>query len=483
MKKILFIDIPTVPKNRSSIVEDIVSSKYKVQDIIYAHKGFNYAYQRKNQQFSRGFLTLGAYLKSHGFQAEYIHYKDANLPNKIKQLSSDDFVGVASITAFLDIVKNLLSNITKLNSAPKIVMGGYHSSTRIEETFTEFPGLDYIVVGEGEKPLLNLMKGIIDSDGICYRKNDKLIINSKKAYLPIEEIPNPDYSLLPGNLNDYNFNIQTARGCTNYCLFCVNSYFWRSMRFRPLSKVKEELIFLKNNLDKEKFIHFSDNIFTFNKERVIEICQFIIDNNINFQFSCDSKAQYLDEDIISIMAEAGFKRICLGFEDANDSILKNSHKLTTLDKNIEVAKLIKKLAPQIIIEAYWITGLPGSTHKSLLNNLNITKYLIEANIVDVIATSTVFTPLPGTPYFDEASKYGLVIRTKNWQDYRRANFIPIYESKELSAYELFGHFVLFESQLLKLYLDRFSINPNKIDSLHANALNTKVTDSKPLEIK
>ena len=472
--QILFIDIPIVSTKREGIIEKIVSLKYKAQDILYAQKGFNYAYQRKNSQFNRGLLTLGNYIKSHGFNAMYCHYTDSNLISKLKELNDNDFVGIPTITAFMDITKELIKKIKEINPALKIVLGGYHATARVEETFNEMKEVDYIISGEGEIPMLNLIRAKFDSKGISYRKYQELKMNIEQEYLDEEIIPNPDYQMLPDDLDSYNYNIQTVRGCPNKCFFCVNSYFWKKVRFRPIEKVKEELKFLQEHLESGKFIHFSDNIFTLDKKRSIKICKFVIDEKIDFQFSCDSMAQYLDEELIKIMAKAGFKRICLGFEDSNDSTLQTANKDVSLETNIRISKLIKKLAPEIIVEAYWITGLPNSNHETLFNNLKTVEHLIEENIVDFIATSTVFTPLPGSPFYDQCNKYGLSIKAKSWEEFLRANFMPVYELDNLSTYELLSHFILFESLLLRLYLKKLDLSPEDVLKLHPKVLNKKV---------
>src|SRR5690606_2867466 len=119
-----------------------------------------------------------------------------------------------------------------------------------------------IVVGEGEETLFDLLTqdNISALRGLYFRNGDSLCFNTYNSQLEPEEIPTPNYGLLSGNLNDYNFNISTMRGCEGGCYFCVNNGYWGKPRLRPIQDVIKELCSLESELDKDTHVHITDNL-------------------------------------------------------------------------------------------------------------------------------------------------------------------------------------------------------------------------------
>ena len=208
--------------------------------------------------------------------------------------------------------------------------------------------------------------------------------------------------------------------------------------------------FLNSKLKKGTIIHFSDNIFTLNKARTLKLLVGIRERNVELQFSCDLKANHIDCELIEEMSKSNFVKVSIGFEDTNDAILMKANKALCFEDNVRAAQIVK-CCSNIFVEAYWIIGLPGSTQATMYENLRNMKYLLENNLVDVISPSTVFTPLPGTPMFDDSQRFGIKIITKNWDNYLRSHFCPVYELDTLPKEQLSKYFLLYEETILDLY--------------------------------
>lgn len=293
MSNITLIDILPLDRELKGIFDDIIGLKYKAQDILYANKGLKYPFQRGKKDFSRGLLTISSFLKSRGHNVKYTTNKN----DFLSLINDGDFVAVPTITPYMNLVQNIVKTVKKQKDV-KVVLGGYHSNFLPKETFSFIPEADFIVHGEGELSTANLIEGNLTFPGISLNNNGSYKISNKTSLLSAEEIPNPDYSLLPLSLENYRFNIQTARGCLYRCDFCVNGFFWGNPRYTSIDKVEQELVFLSSVLPEETFIHFSDNIFTASKKHALDVCDIIINNNINFQFSGDIRAKFIDEELV-----------------------------------------------------------------------------------------------------------------------------------------------------------------------------------------
>nr|AQS32749.1 hypothetical protein [uncultured archaeon]AQS32926.1 hypothetical protein [uncultured archaeon] len=85
LASILFIDIPSIPKEWKGNERETVSLKYAAHDILYDKHSLRYPYQRQRKQFTRGFLTMTQYLKEHGHTAKYISYSDPDFDIQLQQ--------------------------------------------------------------------------------------------------------------------------------------------------------------------------------------------------------------------------------------------------------------------------------------------------------------------------------------------------------------------------------------------------------------
>ena len=120
----------------------------------------------------------------------------------------------------------------------------------------------------------------------------------------------------------------------------------------------------------------------------------------------------------------------------------------------------------MIIEAYWIVGLPGTTYASMMHNLQTAEQLIDNNVVDALATSTVFTPLPGTPIFHQPELFNLKIKNQSWDSYIRHHYKPVYSLSEISQNQILSYLLLFESTLLNAYCRKVGIEEEEIVKTH-----------------
>lgn len=267
-----------------------------------------------------------------------------------------------------------------------------------EEIFTKHPYLDIILTGEPENISLSICKNKFKADGIIYKKGNKIITNPAKIF-DIFNLSMPAYDMLP--MEKYtNIPIRISRGCPYNCTYCTlgsqsdTSAFDKKLRFRSMTKVIEELEYLSN---KGMNISFADETLTIDKKRIISLCNKIIKKKLNIKFTCQTRVDKVDKEILTKLKEAGCTKIGYGIESGDN------HILAKIRKNITVS-LIKKAFRQtkeigIPTSAFNIIGLPGETKETIRKTIELNKEIKPDSLQ--IATAT---PVIGTEFWDYCIK-------------------------------------------------------------------------------
>lgn len=310
-----------------------------------------------------------------------------------------------------------------------VVMGGNHVSFDAENTLKS-GYVDFIVRGEGEITMLNLVNSLSQDDGcdprlingIAWRNKDgEVIINPPSRWIKdLDELPIPDHSLLKidlyrtasfnrfGKLGKPMFQISGSRGCPYDCSFCiVTSVYGAKWRCRsPESMLFEVEQAMKLGFDNFFFV---DDLFSTNYKRTIDFCEEILKRGMKFtwsaQCSCDSIAKH--EDMVQLMAQAGCEAVLLGVENMDADTLKLYRKRATVDDNFTAVKTLKKYG--IVTLASTITGTPGETYESINTNFG---YLMELN--PEMLWINILTPYVGT---DDWKTYQDRIFDRDWHHY------------------------------------------------------------------
>lgn len=458
IKSILFIDIPEVDELIDNPGKDILSLKWKAEDLI---AGPEYAKHMNGIKYSRGLLTLASFVRQNGITPHYASVNDVMQKELDNQILKVDAVGITTnVTGFFPQVAKIVKRVKKIKKVVLTIVGGYHVTFQDMETLKNHPEIDVVVRGEGEIPLLELLKSHPDLKGVkgitYHDKAGKIKRNPEAPLLSEKEIPLPAYDLLPFSMDKYSIRIQTSRGCPCSCAFCVDPVFWKKLRFIPIPRVIEELEFLKKKLPRGTHIHFIDSIFTVDKERAHKLCRQIKKRNFGFNFSADIRANLINKRLIKTMEQAGFTQLLIGFEDPNNEVLKTVHKKLYFQECLNTTKLIKKNS-KILTTAYWIIGLPGSTHKTLHRAIKISRQLLRDDILDLVC-SALLVPVPGTPLFQNPSRFGMKPLKRNWGDFMRCSFSPVYHLNTLTAQELANYHLLFETSVLLEYCRKLNLS-------------------------
>jgi anaerobic magnesium-protoporphyrin IX monomethyl ester cyclase len=330
----------------------------------------------------------------------------------------------------------------------KTIAFGTHVTPIPRESLRPFPALDFVLVGEPDlsiRDLLDHLEGRFDErpefiqnlfekhdpqykpairedgsvdmhgiKGLAWRKGDEIIINFPRPFISdLDDLPIPMHELLP--LQKYRMPlikgpftfIVTSRGCPAGCTYCIKHVSYQyTARLRSPSLIMEELWQLKNLGINN--IHMYSDLFTVNRDQVMELCQRMIDEKINIKWTSNSRVDYVDEEMLQMMGRAGNWLISWGIESGNEQILKHARKGAYPDKAERALIWAKKAG--IMNWGYFIIGLPGETEATIRQTIDFSKKLP----LD-IALFHVAAPYPGTPFFFEVVQNGWFRKGTRWE--------------------------------------------------------------------
>ncbi|KJS15161.1 MAG: hypothetical protein VR69_14810 [Peptococcaceae bacterium BRH_c4b] len=285
-------------------------------------------------------------------------------------------------------------------------------------------GADYVVFGECEERVPNIIDIIIKSDlnkldlidGIAYKAQNGMlkILPQKKNIANLDRLPFPawEYFALDkywklryahGPMEGEYLAIMTSRGCPYSCNFCVipstNQKKWRA---RSYKNVVDELEYMVNKFNVKEF-HWEDVNPTVNEERIIEICKLIIDRElkIKWKLASGSKIETMRLETLEWMKKAGCNYISFSPESGSKHVLKLMNKPFDHDYALDMVRHMNRIG--IKSQACFVLGYPGEEENDLKQTEIYIKKLTKAG-VDEIALF-IMTPIPGTETFGQISGY------------------------------------------------------------------------------
>jgi radical SAM superfamily enzyme YgiQ (UPF0313 family) len=234
--------------------------------------------------------------------------------------------------------------------------------------------------------------------GLVWRRGAEIVRNPDRNFIPnLDDLPLPMHHLLPLDKyrtpvlkGNYQF-IVTSRGCTAGCIYCIKHVSYQAgLRLRSPENIMAEIKMLYDL--GVRYIHMYADLFTANRDQVMGICNLIIESGMKIGFTCNSRVDYVDEEMLYTMAKAGCDVISWGIESANEDILKKARKGTTAERARQSLRWAKDAGIRNL--GYFIIGLPGETRETIQETIDFSKQLpLDLAIFHIAA------PYPGTPFF------------------------------------------------------------------------------------
>jgi len=337
-----------------------------------------------------GLMYISAYLKSHGYEDIKMIHMDVERVS-LSALSlvlreyCPDVIGLSALTAEAESMYQIAALIKEELPLAVIVAGGPHATAYGLED-KESKNIDIIVIGEGEKAFLEILKNLRDTKayyqipGICFWHQDHVVRTGARLPVdPVDQLPYPDWGLIePMNYvnlpsmsriicREAHMPLFTSRGCPFRCAYCHN-IFGKKFRAHSSERVINEI---KTIHDKFGITHFEilDDIFNFSKERVISIMQGIIDSGIKIKlfFPNGLRGDILDDELLDLFVRAGVVYISIAVETASPRLQQKLQKYISLPKIKEIISKVSRR--KIFVNGFFMLGFPDETFGEVISTI------------------------------------------------------------------------------------------------------------------
>jgi anaerobic magnesium-protoporphyrin IX monomethyl ester cyclase len=353
-----------------------------------------------------GIYYVGALLKENGYDVHIYNWHNANhTPDIISDTINKerpDIIGFSILHANrwggIDIAK-IAKN---LNPDIKIVFGGIGATFLWEHLLTHFHDIDYIVLGEGEIPFLQLVKALEEDahdkiphiPGIAFRHQQQPQKTNPAAPVEnLDQFPNP--------ARYFQFqHVAFTRGCPGNCAFCGSPLFWgpRVRTHSPGYFVDQLELLTQKGIS---FFYFSDDTFTYKKSWVKAICQEIIHRQLHITWVTIARVNHIQADILGLMRKAGCIQISFGIESGSKKIRQKLNKPIKTAQIKKTFDLVKHYG--IMPRAYFIYGSPGESEETIQASIDLIRTIKPLSIITYILDI-----FPGTRIYQELLEQGCI---------------------------------------------------------------------------
>ena len=332
-------------------------------------------------------------------------------PDEMIQIARDyDFVVLFTSTPGFKSDIRLAEMIKDAEPQIKIAFVGPHVSVQTEESLSASPAIDFIARKEFDYSVAEFSWGkkIEEIEGISFRKNGRIVHNpDRPAIEDLDALPFV-VEIFKRDLDFRKYNIPyllypyvsfyTSRGCPAHCTFCLwpqtmSGHRWRT---RSSDNVVAEVKRALELFPEAREIFFDDDTFTWNKSRVLELCEKL--KPLKFTWSCNSRVT-TDDETLRAMKEAGCRLFVVGFESGDPTILRNIKKGATVEQALAFVKNCKRAG--ITVHGDFQIGHPGETRETIERTIQFAKKL-DPQTMQVSMSH----PYPGTEFYRYLQEHG-----------------------------------------------------------------------------
>jgi len=303
------------------------------------------------------------------------------------------------------------------------------SSSDATDHYSEYleKGADYIIQGEGELTLLELINTleqqatVADISGIVFKlptgETAQLQVNAKRPVMNnLDELPFPAWDLVDmnaykviwaGSGQQFTLNIATTRGCPYKCNWCAKPIYGNRYNSHSPQYIAQHIELLRTSYGVRRF-WMCDDIFGLKPNWVQEFSRQLVEKKLNIQYYIQSRVDLLlKEDTIDALAASGLEEVWVGAESASQKILDAMDKGTKVEQIYEATQLLRK--KNIRVAFFLQFGYLDENQEDIFKTIGMVKELMPDNI-----GISVSYPLPGTPFYEKV-KEDLKLKS-NWKD-------------------------------------------------------------------
>ena len=383
-----------------------------------------------------GLLALAAYLRRGlpdvevevlDCQAERIGWDGLE---KAIESSEPAIVATSGFTANVYTCARTAEISKKVNEDIVTVVGGSHFSFNPEESLVSFPEIDYVVRGEGEETLVELVRTLREDKtpdgvkGISYRADGRIVHNDDRPLIAnLDSLPHPAYDLVEDNIKRYHFSmmagrntryliLEGSRGCVHRCSFCTQWRHWQGVhRMKSAKRVADEIEHMHDAYG-GVFLWLTDDNFEYGRRAgplYEELRKRKCREDIMLFFQARTDDVAANPELVSKLRSVGNYWVMMGVESNSEKRLKEFRKDISPSDAYKAVKVLNE--NDIFSHAMFVTGSRDDTVESIEAQRQFS-----LDIGSDLSIYTVLTPFPGTSYFEMARENGWI------EDYNYANY-------------------------------------------------------------
>ncbi len=264
----------------------------------------------------------------------------------------------------------VISELLKRRSPRTLVCLGGPSSSPISRLVLEtFPFVDFVVRGEGEITFVELIRSLHRGHrhsgvlGLTWRDGDRVVENAERGLVDnLDELPIPAFEAYD-MASGAPLYLDVGRGCPFECRFCGTAPFWkRKYRMKSIERILEEMTLIRDKYGR-RHANFSHDILTANREWTHRFCDRLVEAKLGITWTCSTRTDIIDPDLLSEMAKAGCVEIYYGIESGSQAVQSQIRK----NLNLDWARVIVRSTAAVGIHPItgFIVGYPMETFETL----------------------------------------------------------------------------------------------------------------------
>jgi len=398
-----------------------------MSDIAFIYPSQNDKYGFPENMMPLGICWIAAFLEQAGFVVKILDQQvDKEDIESFLKRENPKIVGIGGTTETRFESFAIAEKVKKTNPSSLVVYGGPHATFTAEDTLTNIPSIDIVVIGEGEQSFLEICRVVFENTfsfhtikGICYRQNDDIIHNPSQSRLrdldclpfPARHLLKVDRYNLKMDFSDFHaLSVITSRGCPINCTFCSASSLWgKNYSTRSPANVADEIQDLMTKYPIQG-IKFFDSTLTLSKKHITGLCNEFIRRRVDFKWECEVRADTVDESLLELMRDAGCYYIDVGLESPNERTLKNINKKITLRQFEKVLDWANTLGLKTKVFLTW--GHPEETLQEGIETWEYAKQLKKK--VSKVSGPGIIRIYPGTYVESFARSHGYLPKNFSW---------------------------------------------------------------------
>jgi anaerobic magnesium-protoporphyrin IX monomethyl ester cyclase len=357
-----------------------------------------------------GILYISAFLEQHGFRTDVFDTTFSAKKDLCNHLLKNRplIIGLYTNLMTKPNILQIIGFIKEHLPESKVILGG--PDTRYNAFNYLKYGADFLVLGEGEETMLELVRHLngepltlTEINGIAYIDHGEMRENREREKINnLDLLPVPDRKKI--KLQQYleawkkahgqnAISVSTMRGCPYTCKWCSRSVYGLSYRRRSARSVADELEQIGKEYNPDT-LWFVDDVFTISHKWLNQFRDELQKRNLRIRYECITRADRMNEEVIMALKETGCFRVWIGAESGSQKVIDLMDRRVKVGQVREVIRMTK--AYGIEAGTFIMLGYPGETEEDIEETIS---HLKESNPDHF--TITVAYPIKGTELFQE----------------------------------------------------------------------------------